>query len=181
MATAERPWSAVVRVDDVPETGRHVELEASEEIRAALAAPAGLNAIDRLTAVFDLSRRGRDGLRVRGHVRANVRQTCVVTLEPLTNTIDEPIDVDFAPPQDIAPPVPDADETHLVPTTDEAEPLVDGAADLALLATEFLILAIDPYPRKKGAAFERPAAEADPTASPFAALAGWKKNDTVKK
>src|ERR1043165_1280797 len=103
MATAERPWSATIRLDDVPETGRHVELEASDEIRAALAAPAGVNAVERLAATFDLARRGREGLHVRGEVRAKVRQICVVTLEPIVNEIEEAIDVDFVPARDIAP------------------------------------------------------------------------------
>ena len=64
---------------------------------------------------------------------------------------------------------------------DEAEPLVAATVDLGLLATEFLILGVDPYPRKAGVAFEAPKAAADPAANPFAALAGWKKKDTVKE
>jgi len=178
MATTERPWSATVRVEDVPETGRHIDLEASGEIRAALAAPAGVDAIERLTATFDLSRRG-DGLHVRGEVRAVVRQTCVVTLEPVTNTIAEAVDIDFAPAHDLAPAAGD-EETHLLRAADEPEPLVGGTVDLGLLATEFLILSVDPYPRKPGVAFDAPEAAPAAAASPFAALAGWKKNDTVK-
>ncbi len=33
------------------------------------------------------------------------------------------------------------------------EPLVDGKIDLGAIATEFLLLGIDPYPRKAGAEF----------------------------
>ena len=97
MTTAERPWSVMVRLDEVGETGRHVELEASEATRAALAKPAGVDAVERLVATFDLTRRGRDGLRVSGRVSATVRQTCVVTLEPVVNEIDEAVDVEFVP------------------------------------------------------------------------------------
>jgi hypothetical protein len=42
-------------------------------------------------------RRGRDGCSVERTVRATVRQTCVVTLEPVVNEIDEAVDVDFVP------------------------------------------------------------------------------------
>ena len=42
---------------------------------------------------------------------------------------------------------------------DEPEPLVDGVADLGAAATEFLLLAIDPYPRKPDAVFEPPKTE----------------------
>lgn len=180
MATAERPWSATIRIDDVPETGRDVELEANDDTRAALAAPAGVDAIEQLRAGFKLSRRGHAGLHVTGRVNANVRQTCVVTLEPIVNQIEEAIDVDFVPTRDIAAAGIGDEGTHLVRAADDPEPLVDGVVDLGLLATEFLILGVDPHPRKAGAAFAAPKA-ADPAANPFAALAGWKKNDTVKK
>src|ERR1700759_240312 len=93
----DRPWSATVRLDEIPEAGRHVELEAGPDVRAALARPAGVDAVERLTASFDLTRRGRDGLHVAGRVQAQVRQSCVVTLEPVVNAIDEDVDVDYAP------------------------------------------------------------------------------------
>ena len=48
---------------------------------------------------------------------------------------------------------------------------IDGTVDLGALATEFLLLGIDPYPRKPGAVFEPPST-GDPGESPFAALAG---------
>ena len=74
MTTAERPWSATVRLEEIGETGRHVELEASEPVRAALAKPAGVDAIERLVARFNLTRRGRDKVHVSGEVSGTVRQ-----------------------------------------------------------------------------------------------------------
>ncbi len=174
----ERPWSVPVRVDDIIEA-RHVELEASPEMRAALAQPVGVVAIDRLSASFDVARRGRDGFHVGGEVRATVRQTCVVTLEPVTNQISEPIDVDFAPPR--ADKLNEVNEIELnADAPDEPEPLTGNSIDLGLVATEFLILGLDPYPRKPDAAFAAPAAD-DVAAHPFAALAALKKNDTGKE
>jgi len=58
---------------------------------------------------------------------------------------------------------------------EEPEPLVDGRIDLGAIATEFLVLGIDPHPRKRGVAFELPVVEADPDVHPFAALAALKK------
>ncbi len=37
---------------------------------------------------------------------------------------------------------------------DDPEPLVGGTIDLGALAIEFLIVGLDPYPRKPGAVFE---------------------------
>ena len=177
MTAAERPWSAVVRLDEVGEAGRYVELEASEATRAALATPAGVDAVERVVATFDLARRGRDGLRVSGGVRATVRQTCVVTLEPVVNEIDEAVDVEFVPASAGA----EDHEVVLTQSADEREPLLDGTVDLGALATEFLMLGVDPYPRKAGATFEAPKAASDAAGHPFAALAALKKKGTVKK
>lgn len=180
MTDTERPWSATLRFDDVGETGRHVELEASEAVRAALARPAGVDAVERLGARFDLARRGRDRLNVTGEVSGRVRQTCVVTLEPVTNEIKEAINVTFAPPRE---PISKAAEVDVdaVSSAEEVEPLLNDAVDLGLLATEFFMLGIDPYPRKPGAAFDAPRAASDPASHPFAGLAALQKNSTVKK
>jgi uncharacterized protein DUF177 involved in 23S rRNA accumulation len=178
------PWSASVRLDEVPELGRHVELEASAPVRAALAKPAGVDAIDKLAASFDLARRGRDGLHVVGHVQATVLQTCVVTLEPVINQIDEPIEVDYAPPREARKspqPVDPEDGEAAQSGPDEPEPLRGNSVDLGRLATEFLILGVDPYPRKRDAAFEPPSAAQDSAAHPFAGLAGLSKKGTVKE
>lgn len=177
MDEAINPWSAPVALEDVPESGLHVELEAPAVVRAALARAAALRDLPELTAVFDVTRRGA-GLRVVGHVKARVGQTCVVTLEAIENAIDEEVDLLFSPD---APVVPESGEAghHLTVghTTDEdepPEPLVGGAIDLGAIATEFLMLAIDPYPRKPGAEFAAPARDIE-TEHPFAALAALKK------
>ncbi|MGZ3360151.1 MAG: YceD family protein, partial [Xanthobacteraceae bacterium] len=61
-----------------------------------------------------------------------------------------------------------------VPLEDAPEPLVGGMIDLGAIATEFLILGLDPYPRKPDAVFEAPPG-GDEAAHPFAALAELKK------
>ena len=53
-----RPWSVPVAVDEVPETGRHVELAAEPETRAAIAGLAGVVSVPRLSAEFELTRHG---------------------------------------------------------------------------------------------------------------------------
>ena len=167
MTTAKRPWSVPVAIHEVPETGRQFHLVVDEATRADVAAMAGLRALPRLEAAFDVTRQGRDGLRVVGTVSARVGQTCVVTLEPIEDDIDESIDLLFAPRDEQA----DV-ESELPP--DASEPLIAGMVDLGALAVEFLVLGIDPYPRKPGAVFEAPPA-GDEGTHPFAALAGLKK------
>ena len=84
-----------VALNEVPETGRHLDLVADAHARAAIAKLAGLAALPRLAASFDVTLHGRDGLHVVGEVSATVHQTCVVTLEPIENEVDEPIDLDL--------------------------------------------------------------------------------------
>jgi uncharacterized metal-binding protein YceD (DUF177 family) len=169
------PWSVLVAAGEVPEAGQHFDLVADERVRAAAAGTAGVNGIVSLKASFDLVRHGRDGVRVTGEVQAEVEQTCVVTLEPVRNTVHEPVDLLFVPPEQAAEQAADDHEDEHGPAAQDApEALVDGAVDLGALAVEFLTLAIDPYPRKPGVAFDRAPAPDDPADRPFAALAALK-------
>jgi len=164
----KRPWSMPIRLDEVPETGLYMEIEADAAARAAVAAAAGVNEVPQLTAAFDVARHGRDGLRVVGTVSARVHQTCVVTLEPVENELAEHVDLVFAPPSALGPV---GSELNLgAEAIEPPEVLIDGVVDLGAVAAEFLMLGIDPYPRKPGAVFEPPQ-NADSGSHPFAALA----------
>lgn len=173
---AKSPWSFTVAVSDVPPTGRQVDFAADEHTREAVAKLAGVVALPRLEASFDLSRQGTDGLHAVGRVTATVVQACVVTLDPVQSEIDEPIDLAFTPP------IAEAAVNHggaihqALDAEDPPEALHNGVADLGAVATEFLILAIDPYPRKEGVAFDAPARGEDATGHPFAALAALKQD-----
>jgi uncharacterized metal-binding protein YceD (DUF177 family) len=169
---AKGPWSFPVRRDEVPETGLHLDLVADEATRAILADLAGIRALPRLEAAFDVVRQG-EGLKVTGELAASVEQTCVVTLEPMTSELREPIDLAYVPDRTGKGAEPTEDEIDPV-AEDEPETLVDGIADLGAAATEFLLLAIEPHPRKPGAVFEAPKSE-DAGGHPFAALAALKK------
>jgi hypothetical protein len=172
-AAADLPWSVPVVAAEVPETGRHVALEPDEATRQAIASVAEVVELPSLKATFDLARHGAEGLRVEGRVLATVVQNCVVTLEPIESKIDEAVHLVFQPEPGGQPGPPD-DQVHALDTKEPPETLVGGAVDLGSLATEFLILGIDPYPRKDDAVFDAPPA-GDPASHPFAALAALKK------
>jgi hypothetical protein len=182
---SDRPWSVPVTVHEVPATGRRFQLHADEPVRAAVARTIGLSALPRLDATFEVTRHGRDGLRVAGQVSARVGQLCVATLDPIESDVEEAVDVIFDP--DAAPKTDEAagkvaprgkstaktrsKEAVTVELDDDApEPLIGDTVDLGAVAIEFLILGLDPYPRKPGGSFEGPAV-ADETEHPFAALA----------
>ena len=178
MRTNENAWNVAIAADDIPETGLHVEIEAPAEVRAAIADVAGLRELPRLSANFDLIRQG-SRVTVTGQVDATVGQTCVVTLEPIESRVEEPVSLVFAPlPQGIAAGS-DADRGRKR-AGEPPEPLRDGHIDLGAVATEFLILGIDPYPRKAGALFTPPE-PSDGGPHPFAALEALKKRSGSQK
>lgn len=177
--TSEVAFSRPVRVEALPRDGLAQAIEANPAERAALAALNGLPEIAKLKATFVLRRAERGGVRVSGAVHAEVTQTCVVSLEPFAATLDEPVDVRFAPAAEGGAArrraASAAVETIRVDAEDAPDPIVDGRIDLGALAAEFLALGLDPYPRKPGAAFTPPVEAARPD-SPFEALA-----DAAKK
>jgi hypothetical protein len=142
-----QPWHVPVRLEDVPETGLHLDLVADAQVRTGLAALSGVTDIPRLEAA----------------------------LEPLQNELDEQMDVIFAPSaSDFA--VAELEAKDLAEDASFREPLEvlsEGTADVGAIAAEFLLLGIDPYPRKPGAEF-KPPAELGGAVSPFAALAKLK-------
>ena len=165
------PWRAFVNVAQIPHDGLHRDVEADSATRAAMAEIAGLRDISSARASFDLTPRSDGRVHVAGHLTARVGQTCVVTLEPIENDIDEDLDFVFAPADDVqarADTLDEEAESGEVP--EPPEPIENGMIDLGRLATDVLFLAIDPYPRKAGAVFEPPVAAADPEDHPFAAL-----------
>jgi hypothetical protein len=161
------PWHIPVAIEEIGEAGQHFDLIADAPARAAIAKLAALRDLPRFEANFDVTRRGR-GLHVVGSISATVGQNCVVTLEPLANEVEEAIDLVFETRQTVAEGAENEGQRNDA-KWNEPEPLVGGVVDLGALATEFLILGLDPYPRKPGAVFEPPQ-DVNRDQGPFAAL-----------
>jgi hypothetical protein len=156
----------------IPDTGLHRDFEADRAAREAMAEVGGLREVLSASASLDVMPKSGGRVHVTGHVRARIGQTCVVTLDPIENEIDEPIDLIFAPPEqipDLSDLVDEAAETD-AEVPDPPEPIINGVIDLGRLATDALFLAVDPYPRRPDAVFQPPVEAADPNDHPFAAL-----------
>ena len=173
------PWRVPVTVMQIPDTGLHRDIEANEATRKAMAETGDLREVLSAHAAFDVTPKTGGRFHVTGYVRARIGQTCVVTLEPIESDIDEPIDVIFAPPEQI-PQMADlvdeaAESDQEIP--DPPEPIENGIIDLGRVATDALFLAVDPYPRKPDAVFEPLVEAADPEDHPFAALKALKVDE----
>ena len=166
------PWRAFVPVTQIPERGLHRDFEADQATREAMSEAAGVRELLSARASFDLAPQSGGRVHVKGRVQAKIGQTCVVTLDPIENDIDEEVDLIFAPPEQIPELAETADDGGevAVEMEDPPEPIENGIIDLGRLATDVLYLAIDPYPRKPDAVFEPQVTAADPADHPFAAL-----------
>jgi uncharacterized metal-binding protein YceD (DUF177 family) len=160
-------WTHPVVIGQLPEEGAKFHLEPDEAARAELAKFVGVIAVPRLNASFQVKPAVGGGAAVEGLLDATVTQQCGVTLEPFDNKVSEAISLRFAAEGGASAGIPE-DELGADPDV-----LENGTLDLAAVATEFLALGIDPYPRKPGAVFEPP--EESVKASAFAALEQLKR------
>lgn len=150
---AESPISFPVSVARLPQKGMPVVLEADEEQRQALAAEHGLRAVERFRADLHVTAWRKGGVKVVGRVRADIVQECVVTLDPVEETVDEDISALFLPEGSrLAVPKRSAEGEILLDAEGEDAPeLFSGdTIDVGQLAEEYFVLGINPYPRKAG-------------------------------
>jgi uncharacterized metal-binding protein YceD (DUF177 family) len=152
-------------------------IEATEREKADLAAALGLVDLSALSAEITLTRGKRGVILVDGRVRADIVQSCVVSLDPVPQQIDETISRRFVEEGSRpGPAAPKAGAEVMVEPMEDDEPpdlLTGPVIDVGAIVVEHFVLAIDPYPRARGAALpDSPVgdfgADAD---SPFAALA----------
>lgn len=149
MQAVEAPeFSRPLHLERISTTQHREEVTATEKERIALARRFDLLSLDGLSASFTLKRVRSDLVRVKGRIAAELAQACVVTLDPVRAHIDERFEVDFA--EGAQPVAADLELDAEAAEAPEAAP--DGWIDLGELAAEQLGLALDPYPRKAGAA-----------------------------
>ena len=177
------PFSRPFAVSRASSVAFDMRIDADAAERAATAGFLDVRSVESLSADLRISPWRRDGVRVRGTVRAGITQACVVTLEPLEATIEEEVDATFLPEtsRQFHRKLNAEGELIVDPDgPDEPEPFAGSEIDIAALVVEAIGLAIDPYPRKPGAALpeelsEEDEAEDEAEPSPFAALKNWKK------
>jgi uncharacterized metal-binding protein YceD (DUF177 family) len=170
----------MVKVGHISHNPVEVHVEADPREREAVARLWQVVSIQALSADLKIRRWKKDGVKVMGHIRGQVTQSCVVTLEPVVYDIDEELDQIY---------VPEGSPLARIPANDQGEMIVDpdgpdlpetfagDAIDAGAIVAEFAAMGLEPYPRKPGVEFaahiENPdGPEAKP--SPFAVLKGLK-------
>ena len=153
MSEFSRPF----KISSLSDMVLHVDIDAVAPERKALAERFHIVEVKALSAHAEMSGRSHDVI-VRGTLRAEIVQNCVVTLEPLTEHYQESFVRRFVPATKLPKPAPG--EEVFIPLLPDDEDLPDAwegdELDLGEIVAEELALVLNPYPRKKGAAFELP-------------------------
>ena len=140
-----------------------------------IAAAVGLDALKSLEATVQVSP-WLDGAEIRGRWSAEVVQTCGITLEPFESRLAGDFSVRAVPGDSKAVGGEADHDLNLDPEAeDPPDTIENGVLPLGTYVVEDLSLAVDPFPRKPGVAFEAPAQPEEP--SPFAALARLKPRE----
>jgi len=179
--TGESPeFSRPVTLDDLVDGSLDLELAASGEECEALSDRLGVDAVRSVDAQIAMRREGDGIITVSGSLVAAITQICVVTLDPFDLTIELPIDRRFRlGPGGASATGAEATVIEVDPFAEDPPDIVhDGVIDMGEVVAEELALAIDPHPRKPGAALDGAALASQPDADepesgPFAKLKDW--------
>jgi len=146
------PVSHIIRLGDLNARGtKAVSVTPDSAARAAVADALGITAVKKLTFSGALIPEGKSDWRLQADLGATVVQPCVVTLDPVTTRIDEPVVRRYLASLNAAPdPDTDPDDGEFeMPEDDTLEPLL-ATIDLGAVMLEALALALPQWPRAKG-------------------------------
>ena len=161
-------FSRPLQVDRVPKLGSTEKLAAEPEELKALARRLKIPALHALSAEIRATPWRGGGMKLEGHITADLEQVSVISLEPYRETVSVPLARYFLPHGAVV----DNEQE------DDADPIENGWIDLGEVVTETLALDLDPYPRRPGEAFPGHVEDDGATAkaaSPFAILAQKKE------
>jgi uncharacterized metal-binding protein YceD (DUF177 family) len=143
----------IVDLDRLGANGTAVEIVASDGERAALAKRFGFLGLPAFTARVTVDRRIGGQVVVEGRLRGKIVQACVLTLDPVTQELDDTFRLvfkkDLADERD-----PESGEAVLSAHVDSPEPLSGNLLDVGEIVAEQLSLMAEPYPRRPGAKLE---------------------------
>lgn len=187
----EVEWSILIRADEIQPSGKTIEISPDDAAKQALAKRLDIVSLDDLKAKLTLKRENAHIVHVKGTFEARVKQKCVVTLEPVETDVSDEFEawyadqsqaVSFKRAQHDAQSKKELMEMPMLDEAEDPEPMINGAVDVADLVTQFLSLAIPPYPTKEGISYsvqveEPKAPKNNLKLNPFAALKDWRPKD----
>ncbi|MBC2859337.1 DUF177 domain-containing protein [Stappia sp. 28M-7] len=184
MTLAEFPFSHRQDVQHLTVKPLVVELRPDAAQLQRIAEAYSLVGLSDVLGRFELRRWRREGVAVEGALKARATQTCVVTLAPVEQVIDETFSMRFDPDADALAGVAEDGEIDVDAFAEDPPDLLEGSRiDLGAILCEQLALALDPFPRAPGAELPDGYGDAnddevdDKPPSPFAVLERFRKRD----
>jgi hypothetical protein len=168
--------SRIYNLNRLGQAGDEVNLDLNGGERselAELAKEASVLEVPEFSARVGLKKISPSRFDLHYHLVAEIIQACVVTLEPLTARIGKDFirELQYAP----NPRRPVEKEIVITPGDDDLPEEIESLHfDLAGPLIEEFLLAIDPYPRAPGVAFQAPEGMGAKPVSPFGVLKGLK-------
>jgi hypothetical protein len=168
MTAPDLPWSIRIALGDLRRGPVTLDLRPDAETERAIARALKLEGLQGLSAKVRLTP-WLDGVDLSGAWTAVVTQICGVSLDPFETSLGGDFQVRCVPLGSPLLAPPDSEVEIDLDADDPPDALEHDWVDVAAYVVEHLALEIDPFPRKPGAEFTPPPAEAPP--SPFAVLA----------
>jgi uncharacterized metal-binding protein YceD (DUF177 family) len=177
MTTVKLIISIPFNVAKIPRKGERIQFVAEAEQFAQIADYLDVDGVSSFDAKLEITPWRKGGIKVEGHINAEMTQTCSITLEAMNTKINHSFDQWF---------VHQGSRLAQPQLNEEGEIIVDlenpdlpdtyenDTIDFGMVILEQAVLAVDPFPRVEGAEFETVTTEADDEdgkpASPFAVL-----------
>ncbi len=183
-------WSFTVDVEKISTEPKRFQFAADERQRIDLARRLGIVSVEKAECIATIQKVSGGTYHALGTVRADVTQSCVVSLAPVPASIEDEFEgwysdkdanaVSFAKARSEREVKKGQTEIEVLEESVDPEPVIGGKVDIGELATQYLSLALDPYPQADGVAhvYTAPAPDKDGAElrkSPFEALKDWKE------
>jgi len=173
--TEKPPVERFVDLGRLSDAGEEIDLVLKGRDLEAVAQWAEVRSVEAFRARIDIARKGGGYFHYEAEIEAELTQDCVVTLDPVPSHIDKKFSRELHLTRTPRRVVPEIEVLAPGAADDEApEEITSPLYDIAGPVLEEFSLAIDPYPRSAGAAFESPADGEAGRENPFAVLKSLK-------
>lgn len=174
MTDSGLPIAQIYELGRLSQAGDEVLISPPPDDLSRIARWAGIDALEGLTAAIALKKYSPTRFALEIALDADIVQSCVVTLDAVRTHIERRFERELILTPAGAHSAKEVD-VEVAPVDDDGREEISSLRyDLAGPVLEELALAIDPYPRVPGVAFESPQPGPDSPERPFAALKGLK-------
>ena len=186
-------WSHTVDVEKISAEPKRYQFAADDRQRIDLARRLGVVSVEKAECIATIQKVSGGTYHAIGTVRADLTQSCVVSLAPVPAHIEDEFEgwysdkdanaVSFAKARSEREVKKGQTEIEVLEESADPEAVVGGKIDIGELATQYLSLARDPYPQAEGVAHvytanppgTKDGEGAELRKSPFEALKDWKE------